>query len=149
MILFNDTVRNNIRYSRQDASDAELDQAVRFAHCTEFIAELPQGLDTVIGERGGKLSGGQKQRISIARAFLKNPEILILDEATSSLDSETERFIKEAIEQLMKGKTVIIITHRLHTIEKADQIIIIRDGKVVSADGKETPRYAAVPVPSH
>lgn len=149
VILFNDTVRNNIRYSRQDASDAELDQAVRFAHCTEFIAELPQGLDTVIGERGGKLSGGQKQRISIARAFLKNPEILILDEATSSLDSETERFIKEAIEQLMKGKTVVIITHRLHTIEKADQIITIRDGKVVSADGQETPRYAAAPVSCH
>lgn len=130
VVLFNDTVKANILYSKPDASDEEFREAFNLAHCDEFISSLPQGCDTVIGERGVKLSGGQKQRISIARAFLRKPEIIILDEATSSLDSRAQQFIKEAISRLMSGKTVIVIAHRLDTIENADQVILINTGRI-------------------
>jgi subfamily B ATP-binding cassette protein MsbA len=130
VVLFNDTVRANILYSNPQASQDELQEAARLAHCDEFIRTLPRGYDTVIGERGAKLSGGHKQRISIARAFLKHPEIIILDEATSSLDSRSQQFIKDAVKKLMQNKTVIIIAHRLDTIDNADQVVLIHEGKI-------------------
>jgi subfamily B ATP-binding cassette protein MsbA len=132
VVLFNDTIRNNIAYgAMRNCSDSEIEEAVRSAHALEFIQELPDGLNTVIGERGLRLSGGQRQRLAIARALLKNAPILILDEATSSLDTESERHIQAALETLRKGRTCIIIAHRLSTIENADRIIVIEHGKIV------------------
>jgi ABC-type transport system involved in Fe-S cluster assembly fused permease/ATPase subunit len=131
VVLFNDTIRYNISYGRPDATQAELDEAVRRAQLQDFIAKLPQGWDTRVGERGLKLSGGEKQRVGIARVILKNPKILILDEATSSLDSATEAEVQDALAEASKGRTTIVVAHRLSTIADADQIIVLEDGRVV------------------
>ncbi len=129
--LFNGTARENLRYGRLDATDEEIIEAAKAARIHEFLASLPQGYDTQLGERGVKLSGGQRQRLSIARTILKDPKILILDEATSSVDSEVESLIQEALEELMKNRTTIVIAHRLSTIKNADRIIAIKDGRIV------------------
>lgn len=129
--LFHDTVRNNICFGRQDASDEEMISAAKKAQCHEFIMSLPQGYDTMIGEGGSSLSGGEKQRISIARAILKNAPIVILDEATASVDLENEHLIQAAISELAKGKTLITIAHRLATIENAQQILVVDSGRVI------------------
>ncbi|WP_182084761.1 ABC transporter ATP-binding protein [Aureimonas sp. ME7] len=130
VFLFGGTVRENIAYGKLDASEAEIVEAVERAHLTQTVAALPDGLDTVVGERGVKLSGGQKQRLSIARMFLKNPEILILDEATSALDTETERAIQASLAELAKGRTTLVIAHRLSTIRHADRIAVVADGRI-------------------
>ena len=125
VFLFHGTVRENILFGRPDASDQEIVAAAHLANAHEFIAALPQGFDTLLGERGVKLSGGQKQRLAIARAVLKDAPILILDEATSAVDSSTETAIQEALERLMIGRTTIVIAHRLSTIRSADQIVVL------------------------
>lgn len=129
--LFHDTIRNNIRFGRPDATEEEVMAAAKAARCHEFIQALPQGYDTVVGEGGGTLSGGEKQRISIARAMLKNAPVIILDEATASVDPENEHLIQEAISELTHGKTIITIAHRLATIENADQILVVDEGRIV------------------
>jgi subfamily B ATP-binding cassette protein MsbA len=129
--LFNDTVRANIRYGRLEATDAEIEQAARDANAHQFIQGLPQGYDTQIGEQGLRLSGGERARIAIARALLKNAPILILDEATAALDSNSERLVQAAIERLMQGRTTLVIAHRLSTIRRADAIAVIEHGRVV------------------
>jgi len=129
--LFHDTIRKNLVYARPDATDAELEAAARAAAIHERITELPDGYDTIVGERGYKLSGGEKQRIAIARVLLKDPRILILDEATSALDSVSERLIQSAVERLMEGRTTIAIAHRLSTILRADQILVYDRGRIV------------------
>ena len=129
--LFNDTIRNNIMFGNPDATEEEMITAAKKACCHDFIMTLPYGYDTVIGEGGGTLSGGEKQRISIARAMLKNAPIVVLDEATASIDPENEHLIQEAITELTRGKTIITIAHRLATIENADQILVVDDGRVV------------------
>lgn len=131
VVLFNDTIRYNISYSRPDATQAELEDAARRAQLLHFIESLPQGWDTRVGERGLKLSGGEKQRVGIARVVLKNPAILILDEATSSLDSGTEAEVQEALEEAARGRTTIVVAHRLSTIAGADQIVVLDEGRVV------------------
>lgn len=132
VVLFNDTIAANIAYGQtRHLSEADIITAAEAAHAMEFIREMPQGLNTIIGERGAKLSGGQRQRIAIARAILKNAPILILDEATSALDSESERHVQAALETLMKGRTSLIIAHRLSTIENADRIIVMQKGEIV------------------
>jgi ATP-binding cassette subfamily B protein len=133
VFLFAGTVRENIAYGRLDASEAEIVEAARRARLDDVIANLPDGLDTVIGERGVKLSGGQKQRLAIARIFLKNPPILILDEATSALDTETERAIQQSLAELSAGRTTLIIAHRLATIANADRILVVDDGRIVES----------------
>ena len=132
-LLFGSTVRDNILYGRLNASEEELVEAARSANAHEFILQLPQGYDTLVGERGVKLSGGQRQRIAIARAILKDPRILLLDEATSALDSESEGLVQEALERLMRGRTSIVIAHRLSTIQKADRIAVLEAGRLVEA----------------
>lgn len=129
-ILFHRTLKDNIRYGKRDATDEEVIEAARLAHAHEFIKDLPLGYDTLVGERGIKLSGGERQRVAIARAILKNAPILILDEATSSLDSESEVLIQDALDVLMKNKTVIVIAHRLSTIRKMDRIVVLDDGAI-------------------
>jgi len=129
--LFNGTIRENVLYGKLEATEAELIAAARAANCHDFITKLPQGFDTAVGERGVKLSVGEKQRVSIARALLKNSPILILDEATASVDTATERLIQEALEHLMAGRTSFVIAHRLSTIRKADQILVLRHGEIV------------------
>ena len=129
--LFSGTVRDNIRYGRPDATDDEVEAAAEAANAHDFILAFPDGYETVVGERGVKLSGGQRQRVAIARALLKDPRILILDEATSSLDSESESLVQEALEVLMAGRTVFVIAHRLSTIRNADQIIVLEEGRTV------------------
>lgn len=136
--LFNGTIRENVLYGKLDATDDEMLAATRAANCHEFIARLPQGYDARVGERGVKLSVGEKQRVSIARALLKNAPILILDEATASVDTATERLIQEALEHLMAGRTCFVIAHRLSTIRKADQILVLRQGQIVERGGHET-----------
>lgn len=131
IILFNDTVRNNIAYGRPDVTEEEIVEAAKAANAHDFIMQLPQGYDTVIGEQGVKLSGGQRQRISIARALVKNAPILILDEATSSLDAESEREIQEALDRLMESRTVLIIAHRLSTVRNASRIVVLKGGRIV------------------
>ncbi len=130
-ILFHRTLRENIGYGKREATKQEIEKAVALAHCDEFIKELPYGLETYVGERGIKLSGGERQRVAIARAILKNAPILILDEATSSLDSQSELLIQDALNNLMAGKTTIVIAHRLSTIQKMDRIIVIDNGKII------------------
>ncbi len=129
-ILFHRTLMDNIRYGKPDATDEEVLQAAKYAHCHEFIQKFPEGYNTHVGERGVKLSGGERQRVAIARAILRNAPILVLDEATSSLDSKSEVLIQDALEYLMKGKTVIVIAHRLSTIMSMDRILVIEDGAV-------------------
>lgn len=129
--IFNDTIRDNIAYGRPGASEDDIIAAAKDAAAHEFIAELPQGYDTIVGENGVKLSGGQRQRLSIARAFLRNAPILLLDEATSALDSQSERLVQSAIERLQKGKTTIVVAHRLSTIINADMIYVLEQGRVV------------------
>jgi ATP-binding cassette subfamily B protein/subfamily B ATP-binding cassette protein MsbA len=131
VFLFHGTARENILFGRQDASEEEMIQASRIANAHEFISRLPRGYDTLIGERGIKLSGGQKQRLAIARAVLKDAPILILDEATSAVDTETEALIQQSLEQLMLGRTVIVIAHRLSTIRSADQIVVLEKQRIV------------------
>ncbi len=130
-ILFNDTISNNIAYGSPECSEEELRSAADAAHALGFIEELPDGFETIIGESGVKLSGGERQRLSIARAILKNAPILVLDEATSSLDTESEREVQKALENLMKDRTTLVIAHRLSTIKNADRIIVIKDGMIV------------------
>ena len=129
-LLFHRTIKENIRYGKLDATDAEIEEAARLAHCDEFIENLPQKYDTYVGERGIKLSGGERQRVAIARAILKNAPILILDEATSSLDSHSESLIQDALDNLMKGRTTVVIAHRLSTIKKMDRIIVLENGNI-------------------
>jgi ATP-binding cassette subfamily B protein len=136
-VLFHRSLRENIAYGNPDASESEIRRATRQAHALEFIDTLPEGFDTLVGERGIKLSGGQRQRIAIARAILKNAPILVLDEATSALDSESEKLIQDALEKLMQKRTSIIIAHRLSTIAKLDRIIVMADGAIIE-DGSHT-----------
>jgi ABC-type multidrug transport system fused ATPase/permease subunit len=131
IFLFGGTLRENIAYGKPGAPDDQILEAARKANAWEFIKEFPKGLDTLVGERGTQLSGGQRQRIAIARAVLKDPKILILDEATSSLDSESERLVQDALEKLMKGRTSIVIAHRLSTIRQADHILVLNHGRIV------------------
>ena len=129
-ILFHRTLMENIRYGRR-ASDKEVVAAAKMAKCHDFICKFPNGYETYVGERGVKLSGGQRQRVAIARAILSNARILVLDEATSSLDSESEKFIQDALENLMKNKTSLIIAHRLSTVMNADRIFVLEDGRII------------------
>ena len=131
VVLFNDTVAANIAYGRPDTPPKAVAEAARIANADEFIRALPEGYDTVIGERGVKLSGGQKQRLAIARALLRNPPILVLDEATSALDTESERLVQQAIDRLMQHRTALVIAHRLSTIQHADKIVVLSDGRIV------------------
>ncbi len=131
VLLFGGSILENIAYAKQDATEEEIILAARKANAWQFIEKFPEGLDTLVGERGVKLSGGQRQRIAIARAILKNPSILILDEATSSLDAESEALVQEALDELMKNRTTIVIAHRLATIRKVDRIYMIKDGEIV------------------
>ena len=130
-ILFNDTARNNIAYGNPEADDTQIEEAARAAYAFDFISAFPEGFDTVIGELGGRLSGGEKQRLCIARALLKDAPILILDEATSSLDTEAEAVVQKALENLMRGRTTFVIAHRLSTVARADRIIVLVDGRIV------------------
>ncbi|MNR01095.1 putative multidrug export ATP-binding/permease protein [compost metagenome] len=130
VILFGGTIRENIAYGKPDATDEEIILAAKQANALNFVEGFPEKFETLVGERGVKLSGGQRQRIAIARALLKNPSILILDEATSSLDSESEKLVQEALEVLMEGRTSIIIAHRLSTIRNADKILVLDNGKI-------------------
>ncbi|HWA15371.1 MAG TPA: ATP-binding cassette domain-containing protein, partial [Gemmatimonadales bacterium] len=129
--LFSGTIRENIAYARPEASQAEVEAAAQAAHAAEFIERVPGQYEAIVGERGIKLSGGQRQRIALARAILKDPRILVLDEATSSLDTESERLIEDALERLLVGRTTLIIAHRLSTIQRADRIVVLDRGRIV------------------
>ena len=129
-ILFNDSIKNNLILGKEDATDEDVIDALKIANAWEFVKDLPQGIDTNIGDAGGSLSGGQKQRLSIARAVLKNPPIMVLDEATSALDTESERLVQEALENMMKNRTSVVIAHRLSTIQNADTIIVMHKGEI-------------------
>jgi ATP-binding cassette, subfamily B, bacterial MsbA len=129
-ILFNDTIYNNITLGTGGATTQRVEEAARIAHADNFIVQKPEGYDTVAGDRGARLSGGERQRITIARAVLKNPPIMILDEATSSLDTESERIVQEAINTLMANRTCIVIAHRLSTVQHADEIIVMDRGQI-------------------
>lgn len=130
-ILFNDSIKNNLLIGKPDATDDEIIEALKIANAYEFVKDLPEGINSNIGDTGGKLSGGQKQRLSIARAVLKNPPIMILDEATSALDTESEKFVQVALENMMQNRTSIVIAHRLSTIQKADTIVVMQKGEIV------------------
>jgi subfamily B ATP-binding cassette protein MsbA len=140
--LFDGTIRENIAFARQGAAEAEIMEACRIARVDEFAAKFESRYDTIVGERGVKLSGGQKQRVSIARAILADPRILILDEATSSLDSESEALIQEGLRYLMRGRTTFVIAHRLSTIRRAEQILVVQDGRILER-GTHQSLYAA------
>ncbi len=129
--LFHDSLRVNLLYAKPDATDAELESACRAANIHDFIAGLPEGYDTVVGERGYRLSGGEKQRVAIARVILKDPRVLILDEATSHLDSQSEALIQQAMEVVMRGRTSLVIAHRLSTVMGADRILVMDGGRLV------------------
>jgi ABC-type multidrug transport system fused ATPase/permease subunit len=131
VFLFGGTIRENIGYGKPGASEAEIKEAARKANALEFIEGFIDKMDTLVGERGTQLSGGQRQRVAIARAILKDPKILILDEATSSLDSESEQLVQGALEELMKNRTSIVIAHRLSTIRNADRIVVLENGEIV------------------
>ena len=133
--LFDDTIINNIKYSKLDASHEEILEVSKLSHCEEFINKMPDGFETIIGENGVRLSGGEKQRLSIARAMLKKSKIILLDEATSSLDAETEEKIQNAVNHLTKGRTTLVIAHRLSTVINSNKIYVIEKGKVVG-EGK-------------
>ena len=135
--LFDDTVKNNIKYANENATDEEINEVAKLSHCDEFINNLPNKFETLIGENGVRLSGGEKQRLSIARAMLKKSSIILLDEATSSLDSETETKIQEALRILTKNKTTIVIAHRLSTILNSNNIYVIDSGKVIASGNHE------------
>ena len=137
IILFGGSIKENVLYGKPDASEAEVRDALIKANALEFVESFPEGVDTLVGERGVKLSGGQRQRIAIARAILKNPAILILDEATSSLDAESEHLVQQALDNLMVGRTTLIIAHRLTTIRAADKILILKDGKILESGRHE------------
>jgi ABC-type multidrug transport system fused ATPase/permease subunit len=130
ILLFGGTIRENILYGKPNATQEEIEQAAKQAHAHEFIKSFPEAYETVVGERGVKLSGGQRQRIAIARAILKDPVILILDEATSSLDAASESLVQEALDSLMKNRTSFIIAHRLSTVRSADKIVVLEKGEV-------------------
>jgi subfamily B ATP-binding cassette protein MsbA len=136
-VLFNDTVRNNIAYGQPNVSKKQVEEAARAALAHDFIIEMPEGYDTVIGERGLRLSGGERQRIAIARAILKNAPILILDEATSALDSESEALVQSALQNLMIGRTVFVIAHRLSTVRRADRIVVLENGMISDVGAHE------------
>ena len=125
------SIRDNIAYGRPDAPFEDIKSAAMSAHAEEFIQRFPAGYDTLVGERGVQLSGGQRQRIAIARAMLKDPKILILDEATSALDAESESLVQEALQRLMRGRTVLVIAHRLSTVRHADQVVVVAHGRIV------------------
>jgi len=129
--LFHATVRDNLRFAKPDATDEEVEDAARAAQIHELIATLPDGYETMVGERGYRFSGGEKQRMAIARTILRNPPVLVLDEATSSLDTQTERLVQEALERLSEGRTTIAIAHRLSTVRDADQIVVLDRGRIV------------------
>ena len=131
VILFNDTVRHNIKYGSLDRGEEDVLAAARASYAHEFISAMPKGYDTVIGEKGFRMSGGERQRLAMARALLKDAPILILDEATSSLDTESELMVQRALENLMKGRTTLVIAHRLSTVRNADRIIVISHGAIV------------------
>ncbi|WP_152964948.1 ABC transporter ATP-binding protein, partial [Limnoraphis robusta] len=133
--IFNTSVRDNIAYALENVEEEAVVEAARFANALDFIQELPQGMDTILGDRGVRLSGGQRQRIAIARAILRDPDILILDEATSALDSVSERLIQESMEKLSVGRTVIAIAHRLSTIVRADKVVVLEQGKIIEQGG--------------
>jgi subfamily B ATP-binding cassette protein MsbA len=136
-ILFNDTVRNNVAYALGDVPFERIVEAARAAQAHDFITDLPRGYDTPIGEKGGLLSSGQRQRLAIARALLKNPPILILDEATSALDSESEKLIQIALANVMKGRTTLVIAHRISTIRNADRIFVVDGGRIAESGTHE------------
>jgi len=135
--LISGTVRDNIAYARPSASEQLVLAAARAAHAIEFIERLPDGLDTLVGERGVKLSGGQRQRIALARVFLKNPALVVLDEATSSLDNESERLVEIAMEELLRGRSTLIIAHRLRTVRRADRVLVLEHGRIVESGTHE------------
>ena len=130
-LLFGGTIRENIRYGRLDATQAEIEAAAKSANAHGFVIEMPDGYDTIVGERGVRLSGGQRQRVAIARAILKNPRILLMDEATSSLDSESEREVQDALNRLMQDRTTVIIAHRLSTVRVAHRIAVLDHGRII------------------
>jgi ATP-binding cassette, subfamily B, bacterial len=137
VFLFNGNIRDNILFGRSDATERQMVEAARIANAEEFITRMPEGYDTLVGERGVKLSGGQRQRLAIARAVLKNAPVLILDEATSSVDAETELLIQQALERLMIGKTTIIIAHRLSTVRSADVIVVLEGNRIAEMGNHE------------
>jgi ATP-binding cassette, subfamily B, bacterial MsbA len=137
VVLFDDTVRANIAFGRPGASEAEIVEAAKAAAAHDFIMRLPEGYDTVVGTGGGRLSGGERQRVSLARAFLKDAPILLLDEATSALDSESERLVQDAIRRLMRGRTTLVIAHRLSTVRDADKIVVMEAGRIVETGAHE------------
>jgi ATP-binding cassette subfamily B protein len=152
--LFHASVRENLRFARPEATDAEIEQAARAARIHDLIATLPDGYDTVVGERGYRFSGGEKQRIAIARTILRNPPILLLDEATSALDTGTERAVQEALDELAVGRTSVAIAHRLSTIRDADQILVLDGGEIVERGTHDEllrvgGRYAALVARDH
>jgi ATP-binding cassette subfamily B protein len=130
-VIFSSSALENIRYGNPQATDAQVHEAAHAAFAHEFISTLPQGYDTFLGERGVRLSGGQRQRIAIARAMLKNPPLLLLDEATSALDAESERMVQAALESAMRGRTTLVVAHRLATVQKADRIVVLDQGRLV------------------
>jgi len=148
VVLFDDTVAANIAYGEAKPDNQRILAAVHAAHLTEVIADLPKGLDTLIGDNGMRLSGGQRQRLAIARAIYKDAPILILDEATSALDTESERAVQDALDTLMRGRTTLVIAHRLSTIEHADRIVVLEKGKIVEV-GSHTQLLAAQGVYAH
>ena len=138
IILFNDTIRNNILYGKPKAKEEEIIEAAKAANIHGFIESLPKKYDTLVGERGVKLSTGQKQRLAIARAVIRDPKILVLDEATSSLDVESEKIVQEALERMVKGRTTFIIAHRLSTVRNADEVLVLKEGKIIERGDHES-----------